>query len=209
MGHELDILKAFVMNGETYEVDIIWEGTRPMFKANDIGTVLGLVNIHATLQTYDEDEVVLVMYKSRGGHGGPQRQTFLTYAGVRRLLAKSRKPAAGRLAKTFGMVVHEHKYVCVEAAALDFLLQALEGLKMDLQFSVGGYRIDLYFPEHRLAVECDEEGAHGPGRVSQDRERQLFIESELKCTFVRFRPQRQGFSMPCLLNSVLRGLLLL
>ncbi|GAQ91573.1 hypothetical protein KFL_008090040 [Klebsormidium nitens] len=40
MGHELDILKAFVVNGESYEVDIIWEGTRPLFKANDIGVIL-------------------------------------------------------------------------------------------------------------------------------------------------------------------------
>ena len=27
---------------------------------------------------------------------------------------------------------------------------------MKRQFSIGSYRIDLYFPEHKLAIECDE-----------------------------------------------------
>lgn len=185
MGHELNILKAFVMNGETYEVDIIWEGTRPLFKANDIGTVLGLANIHTSLQTYDEDEMVLRRVKDC--RGALQKTTFLTFNSVRRLLAKSRKPAAADLAKMFGMVVHENHYVCVEAAALNFLSKALKGMKMWPQFSVEQYRVDLYFPKHKLAVECDEEGAHGPGRVSQDRERQQYSEEKLSCTVVKQR----------------------
>lgn len=207
MVHELDILKAFVMDGESYEVDIVWEGPRPFFKANDIGTVLGLANIHATLQSYDMDEKVLRMV--RDCRGGLQKTTFLTYNGVRRLLARSRKPAAAYLAKMFGMVVHGNHYVCVEAAAVDFVSSALKGLKMHHQFRVGRYHLDLYFPEHRLAVECDEEGAHGPGRASRDRERQRFIEEELGCTFVRFRPQQKDFSMAILLNRVMQGLSLL
>ena len=31
-----------------------------------------------------------------------------------------------------------------------------EGISMKQQFSIGSYRIDLYFPEHKLAIECDE-----------------------------------------------------
>jgi prophage antirepressor-like protein len=92
MVHELDVLKAFVMNGNSYEVDIVWEGTRPLFKANDVGTVLGMVNIHATLQTYDEDEKVLKPAEDQ--RGGIQDTTFLTERGLYRLLMQSRKPVA-------------------------------------------------------------------------------------------------------------------
>jgi prophage antirepressor-like protein len=91
MDHGLDVLKAFVMNGETYEVDIVWEGSRPLFRASDIGTVLGMVNIRATMQGYDEDEKVVVSIDSLGGK---QATTFLTERGLYRLLMQSRKAVA-------------------------------------------------------------------------------------------------------------------
>ena len=35
-------------------------------------------------------------------------------------------------------------------------MQAFNGEEMIHQFSAGKYRIDLYFPEYKLAIECDE-----------------------------------------------------
>ncbi|GAQ92461.1 Protein kinase-like protein containing BRO family, N-terminal domain [Klebsormidium nitens] len=75
----------------SYKVDIVWDGMRPMFKANDIGTVLGMTNIRATLQSYDEDEKVV---KTVDSLGGMQETTYLTERGLYRLLMQSRKPAA-------------------------------------------------------------------------------------------------------------------
>ncbi|GAQ93679.1 BRO N-terminal domain containing protein [Klebsormidium nitens] len=92
MVHELDVLKAFVMDGTSYKVDILWDGMRPMFKANDIGTVLGMTNFHATLKSYDEDEMVLNIVRDQ--RGSMQETTYLTERGLYRLLMQSRKPAA-------------------------------------------------------------------------------------------------------------------
>ena len=36
------------------------------------------------------------------------------------------------------------------------IMQAFNGEEMIHQFSVGKYRIDLYFPRSRLVIECDE-----------------------------------------------------
>ena len=35
-------------------------------------------------------------------------------------------------------------------------MKTFHGEKMKRQFKIGNYRIDLYFPEHKIAVECDE-----------------------------------------------------
>lgn len=200
---ELSVFDAFVMGDKKYEINVIWRDEQPWFKASEIGDILDMPTIRSSTRHFGSDE--------KGGNvtataGGPQSQSFLTFKGVRRLLCKSRKPAAAQLARAFGMVVHENHYVCVEAAAVTFLSKALKGLYMRQQYAVGRYRIDLYFPKHKLALECDEEGAHGPGRVSNDRARQLFIENELDCTFLRFRPEQKGFDVTVLLNRVLREL---
>lgn len=201
--HELMVLEEFVMNGKAYDVEIVWNGPQPLFRAKDIGAILNLKDVGSSLRSYDEDEVQVIVSNTAGG---PQPQIFITTAGVRHLLAKSRKPAAASLAKAFGMVVHNNHYICVEAAALDFLQTSLKGLDMHLQFFVGQYFIDLYFPKARVAIECDENNAHGPGRVSNDLIRQRFVETKLHCTFVRFRPQQKDFKLAEFLNRVLQAL---
>jgi very-short-patch-repair endonuclease len=200
----VDVLKAFV---EAQNIATLWEeGRVPLFKASDVGVVLGSTTIRTSTRHSDSKEKVVRQWFSPGG---PQETLFLTYARVRRLLVTSRKPAAARMAKAFGMKVHDNHYVRVEAAAVDFISTALDGLNMIQQYRVGPYRVDLYFPDHKIALECNEEGAHGAGRISQDRERQIFIEKHLSCRFIRFRPQQKKFTMAKLLNIIIRELSLI
>ena len=49
-----------------------------------------------------------------------------------------------------------HKYICKEAGTIYTIQKVLEGISMKRQFSIGSYRVNLYFPEHNLAIECDE-----------------------------------------------------
>ena len=51
-----------------------------------------------------------------------------------------------------------------------------------LQHSVLGYRIDLYFPEHKLAIEVDEK-RHEDRDMHKEIERQKVIEKGLDCEF--------------------------
>lgn len=175
----------------------------PLYRASDIGTLLDMRAVRSVVRNFSDKEKVICKSQTSGGS---RDMLYLTYAGVRRLLARSRKPAAAGLAQAFGMVVHDNHYVTIEAAALKFIMTAFSGLQLRQQYCVGPYRIDLYFPDQRLAVECDEEGAHGPGIVSQDHERQRFLETMLACTFVRFRPQEKGFCVAKLVNTLARGL---
>ena len=49
---------------------------------------------------------------------------------------------------------------------------------MQTQYSVLGYRIDLYFHKHKLAIEVDELG-HADKSLSNEIERQKALEKEL------------------------------
>ena len=60
------------------------------------------------------------------------------------------------------------------------------------QFVVGDYRIDLYFPDERIAIECDEDNHI---RYKNDPEREAFIIQILHCSFLRFNPDEPGFNI--------------
>ena len=38
----MDILKAFVLSGVSYEIKMLWEDNKPLFRASDIAKVLGM-----------------------------------------------------------------------------------------------------------------------------------------------------------------------
>ena len=66
-----------------------------------------------------------------------------------------------------------------------------------LQHSVFTYRIYIYFPDHKLAVEIDEIGHRN---VHYEIQRQNAIEKELNCKFIRINPDKENFNVLKLVN---------
>ena len=62
------------------------------------------------------------------------------------------------------------------------------------QHFVLGYRIDMYIPEFKLAIEVDELG-HCMRDLKSEIERQKRIEEELGCKFIRIYPSRENFDI--------------
>lgn len=89
----MDVIKSFVLDGTTYEVHMIWKDGEPLFKAADIGTVLGLKNIRVSLESLrPHEKVVSKVYTL----GGPQDVTFLTEPAMYKIINRSHKPIAQR-----------------------------------------------------------------------------------------------------------------
>ena len=63
-----------------------------------------------------------------------------------------------------------------------------------LQHSVLGYNFDLYFPQHKLAIEIDEQ-RHKDRDKHKEIVRQKVIQKELDCKFIRINPDEQNFHM--------------
>ena len=59
---------------------------------------------------------------------------------------------AKELAEYMGINIIKYKYVRKEASTIYTIEKIFKRISIKRQFSIGPYRIDLYFPEHKLAI---------------------------------------------------------
>ena len=128
---------------------------------------------------------------------------FLSVYGVKYIVLDTRKPKAIELAKELGITVHDHKYLKKETETMSYILKAFKGEYTRDQHGVDGYRVDLYFPSHKLAIECDEFG-HKDSDIGYEVTRQKHIETKLGCTFIQYNPDAKDFDIFSVINSVMK-----
>ena len=90
-----------------------------------------------------------------------------------------------------------------EQAVINSIKDAFEEEDMQTQYKVLGYRIDLYFHKHKLAIEVDELG-HADRNLSNEIERQKAAEEELDCVFIRINPDEKNFNIFKEINKIHR-----
>ena len=90
-----------------------------------------------------------------------------------------------------------------EQSVLKSVMDAFEGENMQTQYSVLGYRIDLYFHDYRLAIEIDEKG-HTDRNTNDEIQRQKALEKELGCEFIRINPDKENFNINKANNDIFR-----
>lgn len=89
----------------------------------------------------------------------------------------------------------------VEEDIVHPILLAFAHLGPIAQYTVQNYRVDVYFPIQRLAVECDEHD-HKAYDPEQQQVRQDFIQSHLNCVFFRFDPHNDDFCVFKLISKL-------
>ena len=80
-------------------------------------------------------------------------------------------------------------------------MDAFEGENVQTQYSVLGYRIDLYFHDYKLAEEVDEKG-HKDRNIDHEI-RQKALEKELS-EFIRINPDEKDFNIFKTINEIHR-----
>lgn len=100
----MEIVKAF--NDNEMNTEIVIKGTyeKPLFRASDVGLILGITYIHSSINNFDETEKVVINTETLGGM---QNITFLTTDGLYSLMFTSRKPIAKRFKKWVCKVIEE------------------------------------------------------------------------------------------------------
>ena len=73
--------------------------------------------------------------------------------------------------------------------------------KVVFQYAVGSYKVDIYFPEYNLCVECDENGHRGYS-MELEKTRETFISETTGCVFIRYDPYDQNFDVFNLVNEI-------
>ena len=92
-----------------------------------------------------------------------------------------------------------------EQSVISAIKEAFEGENMQTQYSVLGYRIDLYFHEYKLAIEVDELG-HNDRNINDEIQRQRALERELDCVFIRIDPDAADFNIFKEINKIHRNI---
>ena len=92
---------------------------------------------------------------------------------------------------------------CNEQTMLESIKDALEGENIQTQYSVLGYKIDLYFHKYKLTIEVDELG-HNDRNIDHEIQRQKAIEKELGCVFIRINPDEENSNIFKAINETYR-----
>ena len=92
-----------------------------------------------------------------------------------------------------------------EQTVLESKKDAFEGENMKTQYSVLGYKIDLYFHDYKLAIKVDELG-HNDRNIDYEIQRQKAIEKELDCAFIRINPDEENFNIFKAINEIYRNI---
>ena len=82
-----------------------------------------------------------------------------------------------------------------DQAVLKSMKDAFKGESLQTQYSFLGYRIDLYFHKHKLAIEVGE---------LEHADRNLSNEIELNCVFIRINPDKENFNIFNAINKIHR-----
>jgi very-short-patch-repair endonuclease len=92
----------------------------------------------------------------------------------------------------------------------EILKQVKNALPWDTvhEFAIGSYRIDMYIPRFKIAVECDEFDHKQYNRIDEEC-RERFISTQLNCTWVRFDPYDEKFDIFDVIRRILKLSLLI
>lgn len=169
---------------KTYNVPVYEKDNTLLVKLKDIALILKLTARSRAVTKFAQDELQKISMPTKGG---PQIQCCLTIKGLKRLLCHSRSSEASKLAKQIGMEII-YKLEPAEVTFLNAIEQCFEGEQIIRQYSVDGkYFIDLYFVEHKIAVEFDEKHHASSQHKENDLIRQDYIETALGCKFIRVK----------------------
>ena len=151
-----------------------------------ICTFLGIKN-HRSVKRCN-GEFIKVLEKT---NGGPMMKTYINTEALKSIITRSRKISSMQLASVLG--IKSMKIENFEMKTLEIIQRSFKMHKSMTEYVVGPYRIDLYFTDLKIAVECDEN--HHRWTSSSDKVRQDELQSQLGCVFVRYRPDQPGFNI--------------
>ena len=95
-----------------------------------------------------------------------------------------------------------------ESRTIETICQAIKGFtEFRQQYPVGPYQIDMYLPDLKMAVECDERRHSGYLKFEEDI-REQFIIQKIGCSFERYDPaypKQVGEIINTIFQAILKG----
>ena len=135
------------------------------------------------------------------------KTTLINRDGAIEILIKTRKrisPDVLHILKRFGIDTTNRKCLTKEQQTLSALTNTFKTEKFEDQFKVGRYYLDLYFPEYKIVVECDENG-HTDRKPYDERVRMDYVNETLGLTddnWIRYNPDEKDFDLSKVMGKI-------
>jgi very-short-patch-repair endonuclease len=186
------------------QVQTILHNGSQYYKANDLAKALGYSNFRkAITQNVPKEHIV------HGGRLGFKNSAndaatkFLDKEGVTELVYASRIPGSIDIAKALAIPLSaKFKQHYHEMGTIKVIMDAFEGEKMLRQHWLLGYRVDLYFPELKIFVECDEKNHQGYDKEKEELRTRVL--SQTGSRWVRYNPDEKDFNVIRVINQIYR-----
>ena len=176
-----------------------------------VGKYLGLAKILMSVEGLDKREIrarhefgsICVSYCAGTKDQQNKTDIFILRKGVKYVISRSRKSTYNLriLAKALGINIHENKWLFKEQEMILRVMTAFKGEKMCTQYNLDGCRIDLYLPEHKLPLKCDEFG-HRKRDIEHEMRSQKHTEEKLGCKFIRYNPDAEDLNLFRVINQI-------
>jgi very-short-patch-repair endonuclease len=198
-------------DGNVYEVEVRGERheDKIRFKGKDVARAFQMENLVDGVQNergYNKNEDFEILYVVDGKEGN-NKKLFFTCRGLKKVLQRSRSLNIYNIQWFLdNPFIKEFVHLNVifpskEQETIDYIVQSFPQYECIKQYRVKSYRIDLYIPEVKLSIECDEYG-HVDRDQTYEQERQNDIDRELHCSFYRFNPHADGFNRFRLIDDI-------
>ena len=91
--------------------------------------------------------------------------------------------------------------MCLENQTIGFIENSFKDvIEVKRQYMFDNYKVDLYFPEYKLVVECDENN-HTDRAPINEKNREQYILSNIN-TMIRFNPNDKKFELSIVLREI-------
>ena len=134
-------------------------------------------------------------------YGGQNKMDYLLTEEAFELLKNSYNLRNRYIVNVSGNVKQLNLCMCIENQTIGFIANAYSNvLNVKRQHIMGKYRVDLYFVDHKLVVECDENG-HADRDPLQEQIREDYLKA---CgnKIIRFNPNTTGFDLSNVLREI-------
>lgn len=179
------------------------------FVGYEIATLLGYKNPNGTIRKC-VSKCNQLTFRDYPGVKEPllnPKIVLITRDGVIEILLKTRKiitPDVLYILKKFNINVTNKKCLTKEQSTLSEIANIFKIDNPIFQHYIAPYDIDLYFPDYKLVVECDENG-HKDRDIIKERKRMDYINFQLNITddnWIRYNPDDEKFDIFDLIKNV-------
>jgi very-short-patch-repair endonuclease len=150
-------------------------------------------NIHYIIEkTYDE---------KKQGRGGHNKINYLLTEKTFELINNSFNLKHRYLTKINDNCEHVNLLMSLENQTIGFIENCFENvIKTKRQKTIGTYRVDLYFYDYKLIIECDENN-HSNRNHEYENKREKFLLLEGN-SIIRYDPNHKNFDLSLVLREI-------